>query len=146
MLDENEILQIVRDAKTVAVYGMQDATRMDSPAYQIPASLQARGLKLYPVNPRIESSLGEKAYASLRDLPVKVDILDVFRRSDAIPALAEEIIALPEEKRPRVVWLQTGISHPEAEAKLEKAGFKVVSDACLGVYSSRIRPSAKYEY
>jgi predicted CoA-binding protein len=90
--------------------------------------------------------LGEKAFASLQDLPIKVDILDVFRRSDAIPALADEIIALPEAKRPRVVWLQSGISHPEAEAKLEKAGFKVVSDACLGVYSAQVRPSAKYEY
>ena len=140
MLEENEILRIVREAKTVAVYGMQDESRMDAPAYQIPAALQARGLKLYPVNPKIQSSLGEKAAAALKDLPVKVDILDVFRRSEALPALAEEILALPEAIRPPVVWFQTGITHPEAEAKLEKAGFKVVSDACLSVYSARVRP------
>ncbi len=140
MLSEQEALQAAKDAKTVAVYGMQDEAHMDRPAFQIPAMLHERDIQLYPVNPKIQSSMGQKALASLADLPVKVDILDVFRRSDAIPELADEIIALPEEKRPKVVWLQTGITHPEAEAKLEKAGFKVVADACLGVYAARVRP------
>ncbi len=139
-MTEQEALQVVKDAKTVAVYGMQNETQMDRPAYLIPAMLKERGLKLYPINPKIESSLGEKALASLKDLPLAVDILDVFRRSDAIPELADEIIALPFEKRPKVVWLQTGISHLVAEAKLEQAGFKVMSDACLGVFASRVRP------
>jgi predicted CoA-binding protein len=142
MMTEQEALQVVKEAKTVAVYGMQNETKMDRPAYLIPAMLKERGLKLYPINPKIESSLGEKALASLKDLPLAVDILDVFRRSDAIPELADEIIALPADKRPRVVWLQTGISHPAAEAKLEQAGFKVMSDACLGVFASRVRSRA----
>jgi len=93
-----QITEIVKDARTVAVYGMQDESRMDRPAYTIPAMLQARGLKLYPVNPKIESSLGERAYPDLKSLPMKVDILDVFRRSDAIPELAEEILAYPRIK------------------------------------------------
>ena len=138
-LSESQIDQIVKQAKTVAVYGMQDEAHGDRPAFLIPQMLQHRGMKLYPVNPKIQSSLGEKAFASLKDLPVKADILDVFRRSDAIPELAEEILALPEDKRPRVIWLQTGITHPAAEASLEKAGFQVVSDACLGVWASRVR-------
>ncbi|SRR5579871_1553264 len=137
---DSQLLEIARQAQTVAVVGMQDENKRDRPAYQIPAMLQERGIKIYPVNPNIQSSLGEKAYAAIQDLPVKVDILDVFRRPNAIPALAEELIALPPEKRPGVVWLQSGITHPEAEAKLEKAGFKVVSDACLGVIASRVRP------
>jgi len=139
-MTEDQIFQIVRHAKTVALYGMQNEQKADRPAYFIPAALQARGLKLYPVNPAIQSSLGEKALPALKDLPLKVDILDVFRRSEAIPELAEEIIALPEAIRPKVVWLQSGISHPEAEAKLEAAGFQVVSDACLGVYAAQVRP------
>ena len=138
-VSEDEVLEIARTAKTVAVEGMQDESKMDRPAYQIPAMLQERGMKIYPVNPKIQSSLGEKAYAAIKDVPVKVDILDVFRRPDVIPTLADEILALPQEKRPKVVWLQSGITHPEAEAKLEKAGFKVVSDACLGVIASRVR-------
>lgn len=139
-VSEDEVLEIARTAKSVAVEGMQDEKKMDRPAYQIPAMLQERGMKIYPVNPNIQSSLGEKAYAAIKDVPVKVDILDVFRRPDVIPTLADELIALPQEKRPKVVWLQSGITHPEAEAKLEKAGFKVVSDACLGVIASRVRP------
>lgn len=138
---ENDALEIARTAKTVAVEGMQDESKMDRPSYQIPAMLQERGVKIYPVNPKIQSSLGEKAYVAIKDVPVQVDILDVFRRPDVIPALAEELMALPVEKRPKVVWLQSGITHPEAEAKLEKAGFKVVSDACLGVFAARVRPN-----
>ncbi|HJT23012.1 MAG TPA: CoA-binding protein, partial [bacterium] len=139
-VSEDEVLEIARTAKTVAVEGMQDEKKMDRPAYQIPAMLQERGMKIYPVNPNIQSSLGEKAYPAIKDVPVRVDILDVFRRPEVIPTLADELIALPQEKRPKVVWLQSGITHPEAEAKLEKAGFKVVSDACLGVIASRVRP------
>jgi predicted CoA-binding protein len=138
-VSEVEMMEIVKNAKTVAVEGMQDESKMDRPAYQIPGMLKERGIKLYPVNPKIQSSLGEKAFADIKDLPVKVDILDVFRRPEVIPALAEEILALPEEKRPKVLWLQTGITHPEAEAKLERAGIKVVSDTCLGVIASRVR-------
>lgn len=140
---EAEMLEIVKNAKTVAVEGMQDEKKMDRAAYQIPQALQQRGMKIIPVNPHIQSSLGEKAIATVKELSIKVDILDVFRRPDVIPALADEILALSEEKRPRVVWLQTGITHPEAEAKLEKAGLKVVSDACLGVIAARVRPLAK---
>lgn len=138
-VSELEMIEVVKNAKTVAVEGMQDESKMDRAAYQIPAMLKERGLKLYPVNPHIQSSLGEKAYVAIRDVPVKVDILDVFRKPDVIPALVEEILALPEEKRPKVVWLQNGITHPVAEAKLEKAGIKVVSDTCLGVVASRVR-------
>ncbi len=136
---ETEALEIARAAQTVAVEGMQDESKRDRPAYQIPAMLKERGMKVYPVNPTIQSSLGEKAYAAIQDVPVKVDILDVFRRPDVIPALAEELVALAPDKRPKAVWLQTGITHPEAEAKLERAGFKVISDACLGVFASRVR-------
>lgn len=139
-VSETEALEIAKNAKTVAVEGMQDENKKDRPAYQIPLVLKERGMKVYPVNPNIQSSLGEKAYGAIKDVPIKVDILDVFRRPDVIPALAEEVLALPPEKRPAVVWLQTGITHPEAEAKMEKAGLKVVSDTCLGVFAARVRP------
>ncbi|HUO57710.1 MAG TPA: CoA-binding protein [bacterium] len=140
---ESEMLEIVRQAKTVGVEGMQDEKKMDRAAYTIPAALQARGMKIIPINPNIQSSLGERALANIKDLPLQVDILDVFRRPDVIPALADEILAMPPEKRPKVVWLQSGITHPEAEAKMEKAGLKVVSDACLGVVAAKVRPHAK---
>jgi hypothetical protein len=138
-MTEEQIHDIVRNAKTVAVYGMQDEQRADAPAYTVPRALLRRGLSLYPVNPNITESLGLKAYASVADLPIRADILDVFRRSDAIPALADELIALSEHKRPRTIWLQSGITHPDAERRLTDAGYQVVSDRCLSVYAARLR-------
>lgn len=137
-LDETQIFQIVRDAKTVAVYGMQDESKADRAAYSVPMSLKARGFELYPVNPNIRSSLGIPAYAKISELPLAPDILDVFRRSSAIPEVADEVLALAPERRPKTVWLQSGVSHPEAEAKLTAAGVNVVADRCLAVYAARV--------
>ena len=135
--DDQEILQIVRDAKTVAVYGMQDENKSDRAAYSVPQALHGRGYEIYPVNPTIQSSLGLKAYARLADLPIAPDILDVFRRSELIDGVADEILALPAGRRPKTVWLQSGVTHPAAEAKLMAAGMQVVADRCLAVYAAR---------
>jgi predicted CoA-binding protein len=72
-------------------------------------------------------------------VPEPFDLVDVFRRSEAIPALGEQILALPVARRPRVVWLQSGIRHDEAAARLTAAWIDVVQDRCLGVYASRYR-------
>jgi uncharacterized protein len=136
-LPESQVIQIVRAAKTVAVYGMQDEHKADRPAFTVPQTLRARGFEIYPVNPHIQSSLGIPAYARLADLPIAADILDVFRRSEAIPALAEEILALPEARRPKTVWLQSGVTHAAAEQQLMAAGMQVVADRCLAVYAAR---------
>lgn len=136
-LDDAQALEAARTVKTVAVLGMTDGSKPGRASFEIPQMLQQRGVKLTPVNPMIQSALGEKSLASLKELPAGIEILDVFRRSDAIPEIAEELLALPIEQRPKLVWLQSGISHAEAEAKLEAAGFQVVSDRCLGVYAAR---------
>lgn len=135
--DDKQILQIVRDAKTVAVYGMQDESKSDRAAYSVPQALHGRGYEIYPVNPTIQSSLGLRAYARLADLPIAPDILDVFRRSELIDGVADEILALPAARRPKTVWLQSGVTQPAAEAKLMAAGMEVVSDRCLAVYAAR---------
>lgn len=136
---ETELEEIVRAARTVAVIGMRDESAKDQPAYEIPRLLQSLGLAIRPVNPKLTEVLGERAYASLADVPEAVDIVDVFRRSDAIPGIADEILALPSDRRPRVFWMQTGITNDEAAARLSAAGIKVVQDRCLGVYSRRYR-------
>jgi predicted CoA-binding protein len=138
LLTESEIESIVRDARVIAVVGMQDEAHGDKAAFQIPAMLKKRGYRVIPVNPLIQSSLGEVSLTSVSELTDAPDILDVFRRIDAIPALTEEILSLPPEKRPKTVWLQSGITHPASEAKLAAAGFQVVSDRCLGVYAARV--------
>ena len=137
-----EIAAIVRAARVVAVLGMKDDARAGEPAVEIPRMLLERGFEVIPVNPTIGSSLGRAAYARLADVPVAFDLLDVFRRVDRIPEVADEVLALPPERRPRVVWLQSGIRHDEAAARLRAAGITVVQDACLGVLAARYLPPA----
>ncbi len=136
-LDDAQALEAARTAKVVAVVGMTDGSKPGRPSFEIPQMLQQRGVKVLPVNPMIQQALGQKAVPALADLAEVPDIVDVFRRSDAIPELARELLALPKEKRAKLVWLQSGISHPEAEAALEAGGYQVVSDRCLGVYAAR---------
>lgn len=136
-MEESDILAAVRAANSIAVVGMQDETRSDRAGFAIPEQLVRQGFDVIPVNPKIRSSLGRAALASVSELPIRVDILDVFRRAEHIPQLTSEILALPEDKRPKLVWLQSGITHPESEARLAAAGIAVVSDRCLGVYASR---------
>ena len=137
---EEDLKSIVQSAQKVAVVGIKDDTDPKAPAYTIPKVLQERGLRIFPVNPKFQTVLGERVYPDLASLPERIDVVDVFRRPDAIPALADEILALPAEKRPSVVWMQTGIKNDAAAQKLAEAGIRVVQDRCLGVYSARYRP------
>ena len=135
--DEAAIVAIVREMQTVAVLGIKGEDDPDAPAYSIPRLLDAAGIRIIGINPRVPKALGKPTLASLSELPPGVDILNVYRNSEAIPAHAEELLALPPERRPKVVWLQTGIRHDTAAAKLAAGGYRVVQDACLGVYSRR---------
>lgn len=131
------IEEVARTCRVVAVVGMKDESRPWEPAFAIPKMLVDRGIEVIPVNPTISQALGRKAYASLADVPDAFDLVDVFRRSDRIPALVDEILAL--ERRPAVVWLQSGIRHDAAALRLAEAGIRVVQDACLGVIVARVR-------
>jgi predicted CoA-binding protein len=135
--DDAGIAAIARACRVVAVVGMKDETRSWEPAYAIPQMMVDRGIGVIPVNPTIAQSMGRRAYARLADVPDAYDLIDVFRRPDRIPALADEILALP--RLPEVVWLQTGIRHDAAARRLSDAGIKVVQDACLGVIVARVR-------
>ena len=137
--DEAELVAIARDMRTVAVVGIKDDRDPEAPAFTVPEMMKALGLEIIGINPTIKSALGEPTLRSIAELPVGVDVLDVFRRSDAIPAIADEVLALPPERRPPVVWLQSGIRDDASAARLVKAGIRVVQDHCLGVYSRRAR-------
>ena len=138
--DEEELAAIVRSMRTIAVLGMKGEDRRDESAYAIPAMLQARGFRVIPVNPLVDRVLGETGYPDLASVPEPFDLVDVFRRSANVPKHADEILALPPGRRPRVVWLQSGIRNDEAAARLAAAGVDVVQDRCLGVYTSRYAP------
>ena len=137
VVEEAALVGIARDMRTVAVVGIKDGSDPDAPAYSIPALLHQAGVRVIGVNPRYPEVLGQPTLDSIAELPEGVDVLDVFRRPDAIPAIADELLALPPERRPPVVWLQTGIRHDEAAARLVAAGYRVVQDRCLGVYARR---------
>lgn len=137
--NEAELVAIARDMRTIAVVGIKDDRDPDAPGFTVPEMMKTMGIQIIGINPTIASALGEPTLRSVADLPAGVDVLDVFRRSDAIPALTDEILALPPDRRPAVIWLQSGIRDDASAARLVKAGFRVVQDHCLGVYSRRAR-------
>ena len=139
VVEEDELAGIVRSMRTVAVVGAKSGSDPDAPAYAIPKLLQAAGRRVIPINPTVPETLGVRTLSSVAELGEAVDVLDVFRRIDAIPALTDEVLALPMERRPRVVWLQSGIRHDGSAERLVAAGIPVVQDRCLGVYARRYR-------
>lgn len=136
---EEELAAVVRAMRVVAVVGMKGEDRPDEPAFSIPWVVQGKGVRVIPVNPKLTAALGERAYPDLASVPERFDLVDVFRRSDAIPEVADAVLALPADRRPRVVWMQSGIRHEAAADRLVAAGIDVVQDRCLGVYANRYR-------
>ena len=135
--DEEAVVAVARAMQVVAVLGIKDESDEDAPAHSIPKLLASAGIRIIGVNPNVASALGQPVLKTVAELPAGVDILNVYRRSSAIPAHADELLALPPERRPKVVWMQSGIRHDEAAAKLVAGGYRVIQDRCLGVYSRR---------
>ncbi|MGH9635423.1 MAG: CoA-binding protein [Candidatus Angelobacter sp.] len=121
----DEIGELLKRTKTIAVVGLSDSPLR--PSYGVSAYMQSHGYKIIPVNPSIKGALGEKAVASLGEIEEKIDIVDVFRRSEYVPELVDEAIRL---KVP-AIWLQEDVIHEEAAEKARKAGIFVVMDKCI---------------
>lgn len=118
-------------AKTIAVVGLSsDPTR---PSLEVAQYLQEQGYRIIPVNPTEESVLGEVAYPSLRDVPVKVDVVDIFRKPEAVPAIVEDAIAAGAS----LIWMQLGIVNEEAAQRALDAGIAVVMDHCMKIEHGR---------
>lgn len=118
--------------RTLAVVGLSDDPAKAS--HGVSAYMQAHGYRIFPVNPGIESALGEKSYASLSDLPVKPDVVNVFRLPKYIPAIVDEMLALGLKD----LWVQLGIRNEEAAARAEAGGIRVVMDRCVMVEHRRL--------
>jgi predicted CoA-binding protein len=121
------ITQVLQQSKTIAVVGL--SSKPERASYQVAAYLQRHGYRIIPVNPRETQVLGEQAYATLRDVPVAIDIVDVFRESSAVPDIVTDAIAIGA----KVLWLQLDIHHAEAEAQAQAAGITVISDVCIKI-------------
>jgi predicted CoA-binding protein len=117
--------RILSESKTVAVVGISD--KPERPSHAVARYLQDRGYRVIPVNPLLAEVLGEKAYKSLSDIPGKVDVVDVFRKSEEVPPIAEEAIRTGA----RFFWMQEGVASESARERLERAGIPVVMDVCM---------------
>ncbi len=123
--ESDRITQLLQSAKTIAVVGLTDTPFR--PSYGVSHYMQSHGYRIIPVNPNIQEWMGEKAYPSLLEVPEKIDIVDVFRRSDAVPEVVEHAIQV---KAP-AIWMQEGVVHEEAAEKARQAGIFVVMDKCI---------------
>ena len=131
--DSDAVAQILRGAKTIAVVGLSSNPMRAS--HGVAEYLQNAGYRIIPVNPNETEVLGEKAYARLEDVPEAVDIVDVFRRAEEVPAVAQSAIGIGA----KVLWMQLGIENAGAAEKARAAGLVVVEDSCLMVEHKRRR-------
>ena len=125
MVNSDPIRELLSRSKVIAVVGLSSKTHR--PSYGVSRYMQSAGYRIIPVNPLEKEVLGEKSYARLEDVPVQVDIVDVFRRSEHVPPVVESSIAIGA----KAVWLQEGVVHEEAAARARSAGLEVVMDRCI---------------
>lgn len=117
--------ELLRNAKVIAVVGL--SSKKHRPSYGVSEYMQRAGYRIIPVNPNEESVLGEKAYPSLEAVPLEVDIVNIFRRSEFVPDIVEQAIRAGA----KAIWMQEGVVHEEAAERARKAGLTVVMDRCI---------------
>lgn len=130
---DHEIKELLTDAHTIAIVGA--SSNPEKASYGIMQRLQRVGYHVIPVNPHETEVLGERSYASLTDVPVQIDIVDVFRRAENTPPIADEAVKIGA----KVLWLQSGIASADAAARAKAGGVTVVMDACLGTLHALLR-------
>ena len=130
--DINTLRRILKQARTIAVVGL--SANWWRPSYFAAKYMQEHGYRIIPVNPAYPEVLGEKCYASLRDIPEKVDIVDCFRKSEEIPPIAADAVAIGA----KVLWMQIGVINHNAAATARAAGLDVVMDRCVKIEHARL--------
>ena len=130
--DEATIVSILKNSKTIAVVGASPKPWRDSGS--IGQFLVHKGYDVYPVNPKYTEVLDRKCYPDLQSVPVKIDIVDIFRNPDQV----EEVIDAAIDIKARAVWMQLGVVNENAAAKAERAGLQVVMDRCIAIEYSRL--------
>jgi len=116
---------MLKSARTIAVVGL--SSKRYRPSYGVAAYMQSAGYRIIPVNPNETEVLGEKCYARLEDIPEKIDIVDIFRRSELVPEVVESAIRIGA----KAVWMQEGVVDEEAARRAREAGLEVVMDLCI---------------
>lgn len=132
MIDDREIVELLRSAKTIAVIGLSD--KPWRPSFGVTEYMMSRGYEIIPVNPEISQSLGKVAYDDLNDIPNYVEIVNIFRDSRFVSAIVDRAIAI----RAKCIWMQEGIRDDEAAERARSAGLLVVQDSCILKYHQRL--------
>ena len=132
-----ELKQLLTDATTIAMVGA--SANPEKASHGIMQKLQRSGYRVIPVNPRETEILGERSYPSLIDVPERIDIVDVFRRAEDTPGIADEAVTIGA----KALWLQSGIVSEDAAARATAGGLTVVMDACIGATHSLLRVAPK---
>ena len=130
----NTVRDILEKSKVIAVVGLSPKPERDS--HEVAKYLQDQGYRIVPVNPRADTILGEKSYPDLASIPGKVDVVDIFRRSDDVPPVVDQAIDIGA----KAVWMQLGIVNEDAAAKAREAGLGVVMDRCMLVEHRNLVP------
>ena len=131
MDDSDTIRRILSRYRVVAVVGL--SAQWHRPSFFAAKYLQEHGYRIIPVNPMYDTILGEKCYKRLSEIPDKVEVVDCFRKSSEIPAIADEAIAIGA----KVLWMQLGVENAEARAKAEAAGLEVIENHCMKIEHGR---------
>ena len=126
-------IETILEYKNIAVVGISD--NPERPSHFVASFLENQGYNIIPVNPNLQEWEGKKCYPDLRSVPVKVDVVDIFRRSEAVPPIVDEAIAI----NAKVVWMQEGIINEEAAAKARNEGIEVVMDRCMKTEYKRLK-------
>lgn len=136
--DRDGLRRLLSETKNIAVLGIKTESQANRPAFFVPQYLQSAGFEIIPVPvyyPQVTHILGQHVYRTLVEIPVAVDLVNVFRRSHDVAAHLEDFLA----KRPKAVWMQSGIRHDAVAEQLARAGIKVVQDRCLMVDHRSLR-------
>lgn len=124
-MNDTELTKLLREAKTIAVVGL--SSNPVRPSFGVSRFLQRHGYRIIPVNPAETEVLGERSYASVKDVPEQIDIINIFRRPAQVPQVVEEALT----KGARCIWMQEGVVNHEAARRAEEAGMPVVMDRCI---------------
>jgi uncharacterized protein len=131
-MTDNEIKTILEASHTIAIVGLSDKPDRDS--YRVAEYLQTAGYRIIPVNPAVASVLGERSYGAVTQIPEPVDVVDIFRKPEAVAPVVEEVIA----SGAKVVWMQLGVVNESAAEAARAAGLQVVMDRCMKVEHRRL--------
>ncbi len=123
--EADRITELLKTAKTIAVVGLTDSPLR--PSFGVSHYMLSQGYRIIPVNPNITDWMGEKSHPSLLDVPEKIDIVNIFRRSEFVPDVVEQAIQI----KALAIWMQEGVVHEEAAEKARQAGIFVVMDSCI---------------